>query len=52
MKRYKSGKLNLEEASEVLASHTGLHQEIVKCFLNAMERTNVLRIKKQISKQE
>ena len=44
-KSYKNGKLNLSEAAIAIAENTGLTPEIVKCFLLAMNRSNITSMK-------
>ena len=42
---YKKGKLSLVEASECIAISSGLSPEVVSCFLRAMKRDNIRKLK-------
>ena len=39
---YKKGQTNIDEASLAIAECTNLQEEIVKCFLKVMKRSNII----------
>ena len=39
---YKKGHTNIDEASLAIAECTNLQEEIVKCFLKVMKRSNII----------
>ena len=39
---YKKGQTNIDEASLAISQCTNLQEEIVKCFLKVMKRSNII----------